>query len=75
MLAQEKLERLKPLIEQIADCDVLEEKQVRDIVELCEVDWEAEDLQMICYEYWEPPFSLDEIAYFLIHGEHQKANL
>lgn len=33
------------------------------------VDWEAEDLQMMCCGYWESPYTLDELAYYFIHEE------
>lgn len=72
MTDQEKIGKLKILVDEIADCDELEEKQVSQILELCDVDWDAEDIKMMCYEYWESPLSLDEIVYFLIHGEHKK---
>lgn len=72
MTEQEKTEKLKSLVNEIADCDELSEEQVSSIVELCDVDWDAEDIKMMCYEYWESPFSLDEVVYFLIHGEHKK---
>lgn len=72
MTEQEKIGKLKILVDEIADCDELEEKQVSQILELCDVDWDAEDIKMMCYEYWESPLSLDEIVYFLIHGEHKK---
>lgn len=72
MTEQEKIGKLKILVDEIADCDELDEKQVSQILELCDVDWDAEDIKMMCYEYWESPLSLDEIVYFLIHGEHKK---
>ena len=72
MSEQEKTEKLKLLVNEIADCDELSEEQVRSITELCDIDWDEEDIKMMCYEYWESPFSLDEVVYFLIHGEHKK---
>ena len=36
---------------------------------LTEVDWDPEDLQMICCGYWESPYKLEEIVYYLVHQE------
>lgn len=74
MTEQERIEKLKIWIDEIADCDELNENQIQPILELCNVDWDAEDIRMMCYEYWESPLSLDQIAYFLIYGEHKKEN-
>lgn len=74
MTEQERIEKMKTLINEIADCYELDEEKAHQVLELCDVDWDAEDIQMMCFEYWESPFTIDQIAYFLIHGEHKKAD-
>lgn len=68
MVEQERMKQLKELINRIADSYAEPEKEkVKEMQELTGVDWVAEDIQMICCEYWESPHSLDEVAYYLIH--------
>lgn len=73
MTEQEKFERVKELINQIADSfGSPSEEEVSKMNALTGMDWESEDVEMICCNYWESPFTLDEVAYFMIHGEHRK---
>lgn len=66
----EILERLKELIDEIADYyDVPSEEETEEMRRLTGIDWEAEDLQMNCCEYWSH-HSLEETAYLMLHGEY-----
>ena len=66
----ENIEKIKALINQIAEYyDEPDEDQVEEMRELTGVDWDAEDLQMMCCGYWESPHTLDELVHFLIHEE------
>lgn len=70
MVDMDKNEKLKELIKEIAEYyDEPDEEQVKEMRELTGVDWDAEDLQMMCCGYWEAPYTLDELVYFLIHEE------
>lgn len=66
----EILERVKQLIDEIADYyDLPSEEETEEMRKLTGIDWEAEDLQMNCCEYWSHN-SLEETAYFMLHGEY-----
>lgn len=70
MTDMDKNEKLKELIKEIAEYyDEPDEEQVKKMRELTGVDWDAEDLQMMCCGYWEAPYTLDELVHFLIHEE------
>ena len=70
MSEEERIEKLKELINRIADSYAEpSEEEVRGLQELTGIDWEVEDIQMICCDYWESPYSLDEIVYYLTHEE------
>lgn len=70
MSEQERIEKLKELINRIADSYAEpSEEEVRGLQELTGIDWEVEDIQMICCGYWESPYSLEEIVYYLMHEE------
>ena len=70
MSEQEKVEKIKALINRIADSYAEpSEDEVREMQELTGIDWPVEDIQMICSDYWESPYSLEEIVYFLMHEE------
>ncbi len=58
------LEQVKELINRIADYyDLPTEEQTEEMQKLTGMDWSAEDLQMLCCEYWSHN-SLEETAYF-----------
>ncbi len=60
------LEQVKELIRQIADSyDLPTDEQTKAMRKLTGIDWDAEDLRMMCCGYWESPHTLDELAYFL----------
>ena len=68
MAEQEKIEDLKKLVNEIAEYyDKPDEEQVEEMRKLTGVDWDAEDLQMMCCGYWESPHTLDELVHYLIH--------
>ena len=70
MSEQERVEKLKELINRIADSYAEpSEDEIKKMRELTGIDWPAEDIQMICFEYWESPYSLDEIVYFFLHED------
>lgn len=70
MTDEEKIEKIKKLVNEIAEYyDGPNEEQVEEMRELTGVDWDAEDLQMMCCGYWEAPYTLDELVYCLIHEE------
>ena len=70
MSEQERTEKIKELINRIADSYAEpSENEVKEMQELTGIDWPAEDIQMICSDYWESPYSLDEIVYYLTHEE------
>lgn len=70
MTEQERTEKIKELINRIADSYAdPSEAEVREMQELTGIDWPVEDIKMICFEYWESPHSLEEIVYFLMHEE------
>ena len=58
------------LINRIADGEYAppEPEDVAEVNRLTGRDWEAEDLRLICCEYWSHN-SLEETAYQLLHGE------
>lgn len=64
------LEQVKKLIEEMGDhYDLPTEKQVQEMRKLTGVNWEAEELQMLCCEYWSHN-SLAETAYLMFHEEY-----
>ena len=66
----ENLETIKKLINEIAEYyDEPDDEQVLKMRELTGMDWNAEDLQMMCCGYWESPHTLDELAYYLVYEE------
>lgn len=68
MTEVEKIEKIKNLVDEIADSYAEPDaEQVKRMCELTGVDWDAEDLQMMCCDYQESPNTLDELVYFLIH--------
>lgn len=70
MTETEKIEKLKKLINEIAEFyDEPNEEQVSEMQQLTGIDWEAEDLQMMCCGYWESPYTLDDLVYYLTHEE------
>lgn len=61
-------DEIKKLINEIAEYyGEPDDAQVEQMRNLTGVDWDAEDLQMMCCGYWESPHTLEELAYFLIH--------
>lgn len=70
MSEQERIDKLKELINRIADSYAEpSEDEVREMRELTGIDWPPEDIRMICFEYWESPYSLEEIVYYLMHED------
>lgn len=70
MSEQERVVKLKELINRIADSYAEpSEDEVKEMQELTGIDWPVEDIQMICCDYWESPYSLEEIVYYLMHEE------
>lgn len=64
------LEQVKELINRIADCyDLPTEEQIEEMQKLTGTEWDAEDLQMMCCEYWSH-HSLEETAYMMFHGDY-----
>lgn len=69
-MEEKNLEQVKELINRIADSyDLPTDEQVNMMNQLTEGEWEAEDLQMLCCEYWSHN-SLEETAYMMFHGEY-----
>ena len=67
-MEQQHLEAVKALIEEIADSyDLPDEEQVEEMNRLTGMDWDAEELQMYCFEYWSRS-SLEETVYAMFHG-------
>lgn len=64
------LEQVKELINRIADCyDLPTKEQTEEMQKLTGMDWDTEDLQMTCCEYWSHN-SLEETAYLMFHGDY-----
>ena len=64
-----QLEQVKELINRIADYyDLPDDEEVEEMRRLTGVAWDAEDLQMLCCEYWSH-HSLEETAFMMLH-EH-----
>ena len=62
-----QLEQVKELINRIADYyDLPDDEEVEEMRRLTGVAWEAEDLQMLCCEYWSH-HSLEETAFMMLH--------
>lgn len=71
----ETVEMIKKLINEIAEYyDEPDDEQVLKMRELTGVNWDAEDLQMLCCGYWESPRTLDELTYYLVHEEWPEKN-
>ena len=69
-MEEKNLDQVKELINRIADSyDLPTEEQVKKMELLTSETWNAEDLQMICCEYWSH-HSLEETAYMMFHGEY-----
>lgn len=69
-MEDKNLEQVKELINRIADFyDPPTEEQVKEMHRLTGIDWDAEDLQMLCCEYWSH-HSLEETAYLMFHEEY-----
>lgn len=69
-MEEKNLEQVKELINRIADSyDLPTEEQVERMHQLIGGEWNAEDLQMICCEYWSHN-SLEETAYMMFHGDY-----
>lgn len=70
IMEEKNLDQVKELIDRIADSyDLPTEEQVDKMNQLTGEEWEAEDLQMLCCEYWSHN-SLEETAYMMFHGEY-----
>lgn len=68
-MEERNLEQVKELINRIADSyDLPTAEETEEMQKLTGIDWNAEDLQMECCEYWSRS-SLDETAYLMFHGE------
>ncbi len=64
------LEQVKELINRIADYyDLPTDEQTEEMRNMTGMEWDAEDLQMVCCEYWSHN-SLEETAYFMFHGDY-----
>ena len=65
-----KLEQVKELINRIADSyDLPTEEQTEEMQKLTGMDWDTEELQMSCCEYWSHN-SLEETAYLMFNGDY-----
>ena len=69
-MEEKNLQEVMELINRIADgeYDPPEPEDVAEVNRLTGQDWTAEDLRLICCEYWSHN-SLEETAYQLIHGD------
>ncbi len=73
-MEEKNLEQVKDLIEEIADCyDLPSDKEAEEMRKLTGIDWNAEDLQTICCEYWSH-HSLEETAYMMFNEEYPPVN-
>lgn len=73
-MEEKNLEQVKKLINRIADYyDLPTNEQTEEMRKLTGIDWNAEDLQMLCCEYWSHN-SLDETAYLMFNGEYPPIN-
>lgn len=69
-MEEKNLEQVKELIDRIADSyDLPTGEETEEMQKLTGIDWDAEDLQMMCCEYWSHN-SIDETAYLMFHGEY-----
>ena len=77
-MESKNLELVKKLIDRIADnydfpteepTEQQIEEQTEEMRRLTGIDWDAEDLQMLCFEYWSHN-SLDETAYLMFHESY-----
>ncbi len=70
MMEEKNLEQVKELIDRIADSyDLPTGEETEEMQKLTGIDWDAEDLQMMCCEYWSHN-SIDETAYLMFHEEY-----
>ncbi len=69
-MEEKNLQAVMVLINRIADGDYAppEPEDVAEMNRLTDRDWEAEDLRLICNEYWSHN-SLEETAYQMLHGD------
>ena len=69
-MEEKNLQAVMALINRIADGDYAppEPEDVAEMNRLTGRDWEAEDLRLICNEYWSHN-SLEETAYQMLHGD------
>ena len=69
-MEEKNLQEVMELINRIAEgeYDPPEPEDVAEVNRLTGQDWTAEDLRLICCEYWSHN-SLEETAYQLIHGD------
>lgn len=73
-MEEKNLEQVRELINRIADSyDPPSEEQVMEMRGLTGIDWEAEELQMLCGGYWEH-HSLEETAYLMFYEEYPPVN-
>lgn len=64
------LQQVMGLVNKIAEYyDLPTEEETAKMRELTGIDWNAEDLQILCCEYWSH-HSLEETAYLMLHGEY-----
>lgn len=69
-MEDKNLEQVKQLINRIADSYSLPtEEQVEAMRQLTGIEWDAEDLQELCCEYWSHN-TLAETAYMMFHEEY-----
>lgn len=69
-MEEQNLEQVKELINRIADSyDLPTDEQVSEMHRLTGIEWDAEDLQMSCCEYWSHN-SLEETAYLMFHESY-----
>ncbi len=69
-MEEKNLEKVKELINSVSDYyDLPTDEEIEEMCELTGIDWNAEDLQMICCEYWSH-HSLEETAYLMFHESY-----
>lgn len=73
-MEEKNIEQVKELINRIADSfDLPTEEQVLKMRRLTGIDWETEELQMLCCGYWSH-HSLEETVYLMFHEEYPPVN-
>ena len=69
-MEEKNLDQVKELVDRIGiSYDPPTNKETEEMQKLTGINWDAEDLQMICCEYWSH-HSLEEVAYLMFHGEY-----